>query len=229
MSFKIAISIPVTGNMQTLKKQIDSAFRQGAYAVELRFDYWKKNKLTQRNIEEIKSYTDKPAIFTFRSPKEGGHMNIDDKTRLRYIYHAIQLHFRYVDIELETIRTNNIQIQTLKHNLSSKIIISYHHFSAIKDFESLYTIRDEMIASNADICKIAIASDGETTNKAILRLIEETKRRNTPIIAIAMGEKGKTVRIEGMKSGNYMTYAALDEDSKTTEGQLTIHELTEKS
>ncbi len=40
--YKIAVSIPATGDMQILKKQIDVAFREGAYAVELRVDYWQK-------------------------------------------------------------------------------------------------------------------------------------------------------------------------------------------
>ncbi len=188
----------------------------------------------------LKEITDKPTIFTLRSPKEGGNMNIDDTERLKYIRYAIQLNFRYVDIELYMMHNHLVHYHlrgdhtvcgllggVKNTDSSSQIIISYHNSSSSENLRSLRAIRDAMIASKADICKIAVASDGKVMNNTILKLIEETKRMNIPIIAIAMGEKGKAVRIEGMREGNYMTYASLNNQKKTAIGQFTIKKINE--
>ena len=58
-----------------------------------------------------------------------------------------------------------------------------------------------------------------------MKLLERANAENKDLIPIAMGEYGIWTRILGLSRGSFMTFASLDDDSKTAPGQLTVDEM----
>ena len=136
--------------------------------------------------------------------------------------------FEYVDLELGFLEKMKMTAIGLKNGSKTKIILSYHNFKNPFKIKDLREIKKRMLALKPDIMKIAVFSQGEGTNRAVLRLIRETKKEGKNIIGIAMGEKGKGARVKGLSAGNYLDYFALNKRERTAPGQLLLCDLKEE-
>ena len=167
--------------------------------VELRVDYI--SNLSLKDIEIIKSNTNKASIFTCRSRTEGGYFNGFEDNRIHILQSAIGV-FDYVDIELATIEHHQFN-----RNDKTKLIISYHDFKETPSYWDMQSIILKMNSFKPDILKIAthVAHDYEVGK--IYRLLTN-KPKNENRIVIGMGETGKMTRILGPLLGSYLTYAA---------------------
>lgn len=194
--------------------------------IEIRLDYCDSNILTAELLHGLKKLVSFPVILTLRSQKEGGE-NYYDLEIKKMIWKVIfELEFEFIDIELSTIIENKIDIDVLRQNSSTKVIMSYHNFRGSEKFDKLLNLRNKMYEKGADIAKLVVMYEDEETNQNILKLICETRKENKDIIAIAMGERGRVTRLEGLKVGSYLTYATID-DVKTAPGQVGVEEVKE--
>ena len=157
--------------------------------IEWRADFYEDS---DNNIEElskdIKKCTTKPIIFTLRSVKEGGNLNIKSNTydSMINIYKTIidKKLFSIIDIELLTIKENDIK---------ELIKLSNHDFNKTPNkLEIIHRIK-KMIKLKADIAKVAYTPKKQ---KDVLTLLElHNEINNIPLITISMGEEGVITRL----------------------------------
>ena len=106
-----------------------------------------------------------------------------------------------------------------------KKIVSFHDFDATPhDLSQLY---ERLVATGADIIKLAVKADDITDTIAVWNLLNRSKADGKDFIPVAMGQAGKWTRILGLAHGACVTYAALDAGKETADGQLTAKDLIE--
>ncbi len=223
---KIAVVYKFNGELDDFIHFQEKVKQSDADLIELRLDYCDPKILTINLLQNLRVIKSMPLILTLRSEKEGGekHFPLDRKYE---IWEAIfKLGFEYIDIELSTILENNINIESIRQNSSTKVIFSYHNFQNSEKYEKLLDFRNKMYEKGADISKLVVMYENERTNQDILKLINETRKENKEIIAIVMGEEGKVTRLEGLKVGSYLTYATID-NVQTAPGQVGVEEVKE--
>ncbi len=103
---------------------------------------------------------------------------------------------------------------------SSRIILSYHDFSAKP--ANLSGILADLAAQRPAVCKIAFAAQGPQDAIDALAALRECP---LPVIVLAMGEAGLASRVLAKKFNAFGTFAALAAGSESAPGQPTIQEL----
>lgn len=214
----IKICTPVIGN--TLEKFLENLqkIQKISKFVELRVDYIKN--LSETNVETIKENTKVDSIFTCRKKEEGGFFEGTEEERRAILKKAIDAQFDFVDIELSTMKQEEIP----KHG-NTKIIVSYHNFEKTPSYWDMQSIIYEMNTYKPDVLKIATMMKEEYESTKIYRLLTN-KPHNEERIVIGMGEKGRMTRILGPLLGSYLTYAAT-EFGGSAPGQIELEELKE--
>jgi len=178
-----------------------SKIQRVADLIELRVDYI--HGLQIEHLQELKTKTKKPAIFTCRGQAEGGNFSGAEKQRLTIIQKAIDLGFPYVDIELSTLKKCK-----LNRKRGVKLIVSYHNFQKTPRYDFLEKTISQAYKLGADIAKVAVLVNKPEDNKTIFQLILN-KKNNQEIIALGMGEKGRITRLLAPLLGGYLTFAAI--------------------
>jgi 3-dehydroquinate dehydratase-1 len=223
---KIAIVYQFKNDFDNLKNFQIEAKKNDADIIEIRIDYTKSVDFTLSDLVELKNVLELPTIITIRVPSEGGVNEFAYERKLSLWKKSFEMGFEYIDIELETVIRNEIDINNLKGDSKSKLILSYHDFDSDDTFENLVNYRNEMYELGADIAKLVVMYQNENTNEVILNLIEDARKMDKEIIAIAMGEKGRITRLEGLKRGAFLTFATLG-DVTTAPGQCSCREVRE--
>jgi 3-dehydroquinate dehydratase type I len=224
--FKIVIPIFLNSDFKKIERKIKKAKILGADFVELRADsFFQIKKEDLRKLRKILKKLKIPGIFTLRSKEEGGKFNFEKEKKLELIKEAINLGFEFVDVEMSFLEKIGKDVLSLKKKSKVKIILSYHNFKKPLTFREIEKIKRKMEKLKPDIYKIAVISKGKFKKEPILKLIEKAKKEKKKIIAIAMGEKAKFLRIKAMKMGNYLNYFSLDPKEKTAPGQVWIGDL----
>ena len=106
MTNRICISIPITSEkLRVNLKLIKKALKADPEFIELRFDYINDLTIINQHFliplgELIKSNC--LCIFTFRSFKEGGKIEIEEALRLEILKQLIKAKPDYLDTEMET-------------------------------------------------------------------------------------------------------------------------------
>ncbi|MBU4299224.1 type I 3-dehydroquinate dehydratase [Patescibacteria group bacterium] len=223
--FRIVVSIFVNRNFAQLKEKIKIAKLEGADVIELRADSYPKISVNDLlKLKKISNALKIPVIFTLRSKEEGGKYNFSFEKKLKLIEKAIELNFEYVDIELKFLEKLGKNVLKLKGNSKIKIILSFHNLKGTETLEGLRGIKKRIASLKPDIIKLAVFSRSEKTNQDILKIIKETKREGKDIVGIALGERGKKIRLKSAFEGNYLTYCCLNKKEKTAPGQLTLND-----
>ncbi|MDQ3132374.1 MAG: shikimate dehydrogenase [Acidobacteriota bacterium] len=215
---KICVSVCAETADETIK-QIKRA-EELADIIEIRFDCLNPNEIRQVWNSPV---SDKEEICTFRPKEQGGKRNLSKNERLEFWQSGNVTD--WVDFEMDLYEMNAVW----NHR---NIICSHHDFTGVT--ENLDKVYDKMKAANAqlnnannDVLKIAVFADDITDSLTVWKLLERTKKDNTEIIPIAMGEAGKWTRILGLAHGAFMTYASLDSGQETAPGQISVKDLIE--
>ena len=167
-------------------------------------------------IEQVK----KAWIACNRSVDEGGAWSGSEERRVRELLKAVELGAFMIDLELRTKGLKELVLQ-LKDN-GVKCIISHHILSHTPSLERLRDLVRRMIASGADVLKIATMVRRVEDNIKLLELLREFE---APGIAIGMGDLGIVSRLLSPLLGGFMTYAATSQQYKAAPGQLTLEEM----
>jgi len=178
---------------------------------EIRIDL---SKFTADDVCTVFSQAHTPTIATCRPELA------DDKTRVALLKTAIENGAHYVDIEIESSPEIKQEIVLFARQHNCKTIISYHNYENTPADEELHAIVNQCFADGATIAKIATTAVSETDSARILALYA----RYENLVALAMGEKGKITRLANIFVGSPFTFAALDAQSATAPGQLTVEE-----
>lgn len=155
-----------------------------------------------------------PVLLTLRKKSEGGNFQGSERKREKLIKELLRLEPAFFDLESD-MRPSFLQ-ETLQNHPKTKFILSQHHFEKNIEIDSIYR---KMQKHPAFHYKIAIQT---STNEAIKMLLYA---KNEPKLSIiCLGEQGAFARILNSIFGK-LSYACIDLEKKTGEGQLTFSEL----
>jgi|GEM_PF-93445 len=183
----------------TEKNAIEKAVSLGAEMIELRIDF-----LEDKNIDGI----------VFRFPWIATNRKGDQ----RILLEAVEKGANFIDMDIEEF---DDEIAEKVKEKGGKVIASFHDFEKTPDEEKLLGIL-EKLSEKGDIVKIITTANHAEDNQRILSLYEKTK---VPLIAFAMGEKGKMTRFACLAQGAPWTYCALEK--AVAPGQPTLEEAKE--
>ena len=213
---RVCVSIP--------PKTIDEAFSlirqaetKNADFIEVRLDYLK----IHNRIAEIPPYSNTPLIATYKSNKYGNFSGNGAKYK-KILIEAAKTGFEYVDVDLFT--PKKIELINILQKSGSKVIVSFHDFTQTPPKEQLSKILEEEIAIGADVCKIITTARSIRDNLTILDFVLDASKQ-TKLICFAMADLGKVSRVFSPVWGAFFTFASLDSNKKTAEGQLTIKQM----
>jgi len=133
---------------------------------------------------------------------------------------AIRSGCAYIDIDIETPEDYRKKLIEIAKKHGCKVILSYHNFTETPDSEKLNQIAQNLFVNKADIAKIACMANSENDCERVLKLY--TNHKN--LVAFAMGEIGKSTRIQSVKLGAPFTYASV-KGKETASGQISYADM----
>ena len=193
---------------------------------EIRLD---RCNLAQDEVEELFSSSDVPLIATCRVSEIRAALD-DGKTDDRkldsrasqkaesLLITAIHAGAAYTDLEIEAPAMMSKRIRRETRECGTVLIRSYHDFSGTDSLEALKALTEKCFALGADIAKIVVTANDDDDTARVLKLFESFDPGR--LVAFAMGEKGRSSRIDCLAKGAPHTYAALNEEEAAAPGQM---------
>ena len=193
---------------------------------EIRLD---RCNLAQDEVEELFSSSDVPLIATCRVSEIRAALD-DGKTDDRkldsrasqkaesLLITAIHAGAAYADLEIEAPAMMSKRIRRETRECGTVLIRSYHDFSGTDSLEALKALTEKCFALGADIAKIVVTANDDDDSARVLKLYESFDPGR--LVAFAMGEKGRSSRIDCLAKGAPHTYAALNEEEAAAPGQM---------
>lgn len=203
--------------------------------------------LTMDEIEELFSTSDVPLVATCRinavkerlSQTLAGHTQDDRKLEMKAsqeveskLITAIHAGAAFVDLEIEAPPMMSKRLRRETRENGTVFVRSYHDYKGTDSIEALKALTEKCFAIGADIAKIvttALPASGETTdgqNADVARILSLYDHFDpAKLIAFAMGDAGKTSRIQCLAKGSPFTYASLNEADAAAPGQMTTREM----
>jgi len=217
VSARICVSI-LPKNIADALEFIGKAEKEGADFIEVRMDALEET----RNLSDLPKSTKIPLIATNKLQSERGYFAGSEVERQQTLINAAKAGFAYVDVDFFSSKRNET-LSKLKQ-LCAKTFVSYHKYDGILSISALENILDEQINSGADICKIVLTARQIEDNLPILSFVSFASTK-AKLVCFCMGEQGKTSRLLSPALGAFFTFAALDNNSQTAAGQMTIKEM----
>lgn len=201
---------------------------QNCDLIELRIDFYENIhdlKQVHELLLQVRQQTNLPLLLTYRSLKEGGHIQLSDQEYLSLVQTACQSGcIDIVDIELESGNMLVYQLVEIAHQNHVKVLMSYHDFEKTPAVMEMKERLEKMEIMGADICKIAVMP---FSYKDVIQLLNTTmemsQRLTRPLVTMSMGKIGKITRIVGELVGSSITFASVGQSSAP--GQLTLEDM----
>ena len=201
---------------------------QNCDLIELRIDFYENIhdlKQVHELLLQVRQQTNLPLLLTYRSLKEGGHIQLSDQEYLSLVQTACQSGcIDIVDIELESGNMLVYQLVEIAHQNHVKVLMSYHDFEKTPAVMEMKERLEKMKIMGADICKIAVMP---FSYKDVIQLLNTTmemsQRLTRPLVTMSMGKIGKITRIVGELVGSSITFASVGQSSAP--GQLTLEDM----
>ncbi|ATO28472.1 type I 3-dehydroquinate dehydratase [Bacillus atrophaeus] len=196
--------------------------------VEWRVDVYQKAEDLEAVKDMIsklrKTLADTLFLFTFRSHKEGGSLQVED----RYYAQLLETAIRTKKIDLADVELFSGQAKALAACAEENgvyVVMSNHDFRKTPAKEEIISRLRQMQEYGAHIPKIAVmpnsAEDVLTLLDATLTM--KTKYADRPIITMSMAATGLVSRLAGEVFGSACTFGAGEEASAP--GQIPVQEL----
>ena len=193
---------------------------------EIRLD---RCNLAQDEVEELFSSSDVPLIATcrvseIRAALDDGNTDdrkLDSRASQKaesLLITAIHAGAAYTDLEIEAPAMMSKRIRRETRECGTVLIRSYHDFSGTDSLEALKALTEKCFALGADIAKIVVTANDDDDTARVLKLYESFDPGR--LVAFAMGEKGRSSRIDCLAKGAPHTYAALNEEEAAAPGQM---------
>lgn len=226
---KPKVCLPIVGaSKQDILLQAESFKNINYDLVELRIDFY-DNVLNYQEViillNELKKIVDKPILFTYRSLREGGNIQLSDDQYIELIRSVCESQLiDIVDVELLTGNQIVYQLIEIAHTNQMKVLVSNHNFELTPDNNTMKQTLEHMEIMNADILKVAYMP---LNQKDVLRLMEVTlemsSKLSKPIVSMSMGDIGKISRVCGELTGSAMTFASAGKSSAP--GQIAVSDV----
>ena len=217
MKPRVCVSILPKTSTQALQL-IEKAEEAKADLIEVRLDKLKK----QDRLADLASHGKTVKIATKKFLSYRGNFKDTETEQKQILLTAAKAGFNYVDIELST--SNLKEFTTQISDLGAKLIVSFHDYEGTLKLTELNSVLEEEIACGADICKIVPTAKRFEDNLTLLNFCSAASKRCS-VVCFAMGEPGKVSRLLSPLFGCEFTFAALETESETASGQMTIQEM----
>lgn len=200
--------------------------------------------LTMDEIEELFSTSDVPLVATCRinavkerlSQTLAGHTQDDRKLEMKAsqeveskLITAIHAGAAFVDLEIEAPPMMSKRLRRETRENGTVFVRSYHDYKGTDSIEALKALTEKCFAIGADIAKIvtmAAPCTGDNQSPDVDRVLSLYDHFDpAKLIAFAMGDAGKTSRIQCLAKGSPFTYASLNEEDTAAPGQMTTREM----
>ena len=168
-----------------------------------------------RLLEDIVNTKSFPVIATDKSDR-------GSTATSELLSHAAAAGFDLVDIELSAASSNHIVKKLKSHG--SDVIVSFHDYSRTPSSEDLRKLLQAEKNAGGDLCKVVTTAVKPSDNLTILSFVED-ESTDTRLVSFAMGPHGMPSRILSPWFGAEFTFAAISEESKTADGQLSVDAL----
>jgi 3-dehydroquinate dehydratase/shikimate dehydrogenase len=204
---------------ETLENNIALAIehQNDADLFEVRADFLRQEELA--NLPSLALKLPKPAILTFRLPKDGGVWRSSEKQRQQAFLLALEGSWYAIDIE-EFIEAPTI-IQKAREK-GIKIVRSFHNFEGIpKDTGK----RMKDIAESGFIPKAAVTCRNSQDFARWVRIAEEIQELKVKVL-LGMGDFGLPTRLLAGLWGMSWTYGS-SEGQTMAPGQITVSAMTQ--
>jgi 3-dehydroquinate dehydratase-1 len=175
--------------------------------IEHRMDFMEELK----GLEELYKSSKAPFIATNRPEACGGHFKGTEEERTDLLIRAIDAGCSVVDIEIET--SEELKRKVIGHAKARgcKVIISMHDFEQTPGEDELVEVMNKEKEQGADIGKIVTIATSMEDCHRVLGLLIEAKRIGFPLVAFAMGDRGRITRIVAPFYGAPFMYASTGE------------------
>ncbi len=201
----------MVGDSEDIGRLIERISQKKPDLVEFRLDKVRGYEILE-TIAREKSF---PVVATDRS-------NRDPEAKQKLLSEAASAGFEMVDIDMASSITKTAIGEVKSHG--AEVILSFHHSSKTPSANELNNVLNSERKAGADVCKIVTTARQPRDNLAILSFLEE-KAAKTRLVSFAMGSHGVPSRVLSPLFGAEFTFAALTEESKTADGQLSIDNL----
>lgn len=208
------ICIPVTGTTsQAILEEVKEIIELKPDLIEWRVDFFENVMETQnvlKMIEDIRTLTDLPLLFTIRSAHEGGEeIQLSESEKIELMVTVCQeADIQYIDYETKNDAVDIEKLSKAAKGKAIKLILSYHNFKQTPDDTFLHETANEAVAKGADIVKFALMPQTKADVYQVLTFTQNLKERlDIPIITMSMGELGALTRVIGWAYGSMLSFA----------------------
>jgi 3-dehydroquinate dehydratase/shikimate dehydrogenase len=224
------LAVPIAAEtLEQARVQIESAVGQGAEMLELRLDYMDGLDVEKASaaVVQAKSIAGKSVrvIATARDVRQGGAKDYPLSLRVDVLAAVLKAGADFIDYEYENcVSPYRDRIQkAVSASLKGRLIVSAHNFAG--RFDNLAMLyRHIATAFPAAVPKLVYKANHINDCFEAFDLL---RRTGGDRIILCMGEAGVISRILAKKVGSFVTFAALNEDSATAPGQLTLKHFRE--
>ena len=144
---------------------------------------------------------------------------------------AIEAGAEYIDTELEYPDDLQLQLRNRARSAGTKLIVSWHNFSATPPLKQLLEVYRSCAEKGADVVKIVTTANSLIDATRTMRLYRSVARlprkrgNRPPLAAFAMGSAGKFTRYLSLKLGSPLSYTYPDGANATAPGQYSESQL----
>ena len=144
---------------------------------------------------------------------------------------AIEAGAEYIDTELEYPDDLQLQLRNRARSAGTKLIVSWHNFSATPPLKQLLEVYRICAEKGADVVKIVTTANSLIDATRTMRLYRSVARlprkrgNRPPLAAFAMGSAGKFTRYLSLKLGSPLSYTYPDGANATAPGQYSESQL----
>ena len=144
---------------------------------------------------------------------------------------AIEAGAEFIDTELEYPDDLQLQLRNRARSAGTKLIVSWHNFSATPPLKQLLEVYHNCAEKGADVVKIVTTANSLIDATRTMRLYRSVARlprkrgNRPPLAAFAMGSAGKFTRYLSLKLGSPLSYTYPDGAKATAPGQYSESQL----
>lgn len=182
------------------------------------------------------SYGNRQCHVQASRQETGSHQQDDRKLEMKAsqeveskLITAIHAGAAFVDLEIEAPPMMSKRLRRETRENGTVFVRSYHDYSGTDSIEALKALTEKCFAIGADIAKIvtmAAPCTGDNQSPDVDRVLSLYDHFDSAkLIAFAMGDAGKTSRIQCLAKGSPFTYASLNEADAAAPGQMTTREM----
>lgn len=227
------ICAPLVGaNEKQLLAELDRVLAKNPDIIEWRVDFFDKaaeHDAVCAMVDTLKArMANLPLIFTFRSQREGGQpVAMGEKEIFALnVSVCLQTAAEYIDCELSSRPENISALRTAATAGGTKIIGSYHNFTATPSARELVDKLTQAQAHGLDVAKAAVMPQKPEDVLTLLGATLEAKQTlEIPLITMSMGKFGAVSRLIGGVFGSSLSFAV--GANASAPGQVPIEDMQE--